>query len=510
VALDGATAGIPIPEETLPPAPVRWVGFVVGPAAAISIWWTMGAGVNAGELAASDAAPGSAAAATLSREGVVVLALMAWMACWWLTQAVELATTALLPLIVFPLTGVTPSIRLTAAPYANEVIFLFAGGCLLAQALERHGLSRRVATAMLSFAGARPTLVVGTFLLTATLLSAFVSNTATAAMLMPLALAAANEARRTAPVQADRAARVGVFGTAVLLAVAYGASIGGGLTLIGSPPNAIAAQALRDAGTSVTFASWLRFSAPLTLVFLPVAWLLLTRVLLPVHRLALARSASRDDAESSQPWSRHAIFTTVVFAVTVTLWVGLPWMPAPLPRLQDGGVAVLAGVALLAIPLSRSPSDTALSWRDAARLPWSVLILFGGGLCLADAMDRNGVALWLSRAFHHLEGAPEIVVIGAIVVSILFLTELASNTAVAATACPVLLALGPALDIPVERLVIPAAFAASWAFMLPVGTPPNALVYATGRIPAARMARVGLLMNIAAAALITMAAAALL
>ncbi len=485
-------------EESLPPSWVRWAGFALGPLAAAAVWWFTAGGGDS----------------ELTREGAAVLALMAWMACWWLTQAVELATTALLPIVVFPVMGVTPSVKEAAAPFANEVIFLFAGGCLLAQALERHGLSRRLAMGLLSLAGPRPTRIVGALMLASAIASAFVSNTATAAMMLPLALAATAEARRTAPEQEQRERRLGVFTIAALLGVAYGASIGGVLTIIGTPPNAIAAQLLRDVGVPVTFLSWLRFSVPVTAIFLPLAWLLLTRVLLPVHRLRLAEAASAGAsaraAAPREPWSRAGVFTGVVFIAAVGLWVMRPWLPAPLPKLQDGGIAILVALALLAIPLGRSPSSTALSWRDAARLPWSVFILFGGGLSLADAMERHGVALWLSKIFHHLSGAPEIVVIGAIVLAIVFATELASNTAVVAACGPVLLALAPALGMPPERLVIPAAFAASWAFMMPVGTPPNAMAFASGQLPALTMARVGLLLNIAAAAILTTAAAVLL
>lgn len=495
-------------DDVMPPSWVRWSGFVLGPVAALTVWWTMQGGAAAPDGVAP--VPGGAPGAGLSREGAIVLALMAWMACWWLSQAVELATTALLPLVVFPITGVTASLRESAAPFASEVILLFAGGCLLAQALERHGLSRRFATRLLRLAGPRPTLVVGAFLLGAAAVSAFVSNTATAAMMMPLALAAANEARRSAPAQEARARRVGIFSTAVLLAVAYGASIGGALTLVGSPPNAIAAQALGEAGRPVSFASWLRFSAPLAAVFLPIAWLLLARVLLPVHRLSLAAREGATTVGGAPPWTRHSIFTMAVFAATVALWIVRPWLPAPLPTLGDGGIAILAALALLGVPLSRSPSATTLSWRDATRLPWGVFILFGGGLSVAEAMERHGVALWLSRAFHHLQGAPDVLVIGVVVLAILFLTEVASNTAVVATAAPVLLALAPALGISVERLVVPAAFAASWAFMLPVGTPPNAMVYASGLVPSGTMARIGFVLNLTAAVLITIAAAVLL
>lgn len=484
-------------DDVLPPVWLRWSGFAFGPLAAIVVWSLTGREAESADQ--------------LSREGAVVLAVMAWMACWWLTQAVELSTTALLPLILFPLTGVTPTVREGSTPYASEIIFLFAGGCLLAMALERHGLSRRFAMALLSIAGPRPMLIVGAFMLTAALVSAFVSNTATAAMMLPLGMAAAAEAARAAPAQGQRDRLCAAFATAVLLAVAYGASIGGALTLIGSPPNAIAAQLLREAGTEVTFLSWLQFSAPTTAIFLPVAWILLTCVLLPVRRLRLGGKDGPATAPlQAPPWTRASTFTLGVFLVTVALWISMPWLPGPLPRLQDAGVAVLAGIALLAVPLSRDPSSTALSWRDAGRLPWGVFILFGGGLSLAAAMSRHGVAEWLSRAFHDLSGAPDVLVIAVVVLSVLFLTEVASNTAVAATAVPVLIALAPVLGVPMERLVIPAAFAASWAFMLPVGTPPNALVFASGRVPALTMARVGFVLNITAVIIITTIAAVLL
>ncbi|MBX3354304.1 MAG: DASS family sodium-coupled anion symporter [Phycisphaeraceae bacterium] len=506
-------------EEVLPPRAVRWAGLLLGPTLALFTWIAIRGDQAIVAESAVSAVPASAAELSeLSREGAVVLSLIVWMATWWLTQAVELSTTALLPLLVLPLAGVTRGVGEAAAPFASEIIFLFAGGCLLATALERHGLSQRMATAMLRLAGPRPVLIVGVFMVTAACISAFVSNTATVAMMLPLAIAAVVHAEQGAPDQPDRARRVMLFGSAVLLATAYGASIGGSLTLIGSPPNAIAAQ-LYNAGRPdeerLTFLGWLRFSAPAVALFLPLAWFLLAFVLVPVRSLQLSKgwlpssdAASRESGR--QPFSREAWFTLVVFAITVALWVSMPWLPARIASLRDAGVAVLAGVLLLLVPLGKDPARTALNWRDAAGLPWGVFILFGGGLSIASAMEKHGVALWLSRAFHGLEGAPELLVIAAVIVAILFMTELASNTAIAATGIPVLLALAPALGIPAERLVVPAAFAASWAFMLPVGTPPNALVFASGRVPAIVMAKTGFILNLVGAALLSLVAMALL
>lgn len=497
-------------DEVLPPAAVRWCGLVAGPIAALTVWVLLARD--------ADATVAPEAVTSLSREGAIVLALIVWMAVWWLTQAVELSTTALLPLLVLPLTGVTRSVGEAAAPFANEVIFLFAGGCLLATALERHGISRRMALLMLALAGPRPALIVGVFMLASALLSAFVSNTATVAMMLPLGMAAVLHAERTAPDQTNRERRVMLFGTAVLLAIAYGANIGGAATLIGSPPNAIAAQLLnegRSEAERITFVGWLSFAAPTVGVFLPLTWALLCFVLVPVRSLELRRDPGAQgqgarSSETMEPLSRAAWFTLAVFLVAVCMWITMPWLPGSLRSLRDAGVAVLAGMLLLLVPLGRDPSSTALSWRDAAKLPWGVFVLFGGGLAIAAAMERHGVAIWLGRAFHDLAGSPEILIIGAIVLAILFLTEVASNTAIAATTIPILLALGPAVGIPVEKLVLPAAFAASWAFMLPVGTPPNALVFSTGRIPAMTMARVGLVLNLVAIVVITLAAMILL
>jgi len=518
--LDASSDPVTPSDEVLPPAWVRWSGLCLGPLAAAVVWFMLaGDGGGSGTADAATAlrltgAAGADSISELSREGAIVLALIAWMACWWLTQAVELSTTALLPLLVLPLTGVTKGFAEAAAPFANEVIFLFAGGCLLATALERHGLSRRVAVAMLSRAGPRPALIVGVLMLTSAAISAFVSNTATVAMMMPLGIAAAVHAEATAPEQPDRRRRLMLFSTAVLLAIAYGANIGGALTLIGTPPNAIAAQLLnasRPDEDRITFLGWLWFSGPTVAVFLPLAWVLLAFVLVPVRSLRLqAQRHSEPRAEDEPPMTRASWFTLAVFVVMVTLWVSMPWLPSEVRVLRDAGVAVLGAVALLLVPLGRDPARTALSWRDASKLPWGVFVLFGGGLCIASAMERHGVALWLSRAFHDLAGMPEFVVLGVIVLAILFATEVASNTAIAATSVHVLMALAPVIGIPVEQAVIPAAFAASWAFMLPVGTPPNALVFSTGRIPAMTMARVGFVLNLVAVVVITMAAMLLL
>lgn len=484
-------------EETRPPAWLRWMGLALGPIAALAIWLLLGA------TASSVSPPPASATGDLSREGAIVLALMGWMALWWLTQAVELSTTALLPLVVLPVTGVTTTFAETAAPYADEIIFLFAGGCLLAMALERHGLSERFARALLRAAGPRPIVIVGAFLVGSSIASAFVSNTATTAMMLPLAIAAGARVVRAAP--DDRAMRRAnaAFQVAVLLAVAYGASIGGTLTIIGSPPNPIAAKALANAGVPMSFGRWLAFSGPTCLVFLPLVWALLACVLLPVRH---AKILAQTREEPLPALTRASWLTLAVFGLTVVLWVLMPILPPGLARLKDGGIAVIAGTLLLLVPLGRSPERTALSWRDATRLPWGVFILFGGGLSVAAAMQRHGVAHWLSRGFHDLSAAPEIVIVGGVVVVMIFMTELASNTALTATVVPVLLALAPAIGIPPEKLVIPAAFAASWAFMLPVGTPPNALIFSTGRVPAMTMARVGFVLNLVAALVITLMA----
>ncbi|MBK9384428.1 MAG: DASS family sodium-coupled anion symporter [Planctomycetes bacterium] len=448
----------------------------------------------------------------LSDAGRATLALMAWMALWWISEAVDLHATALLPLVVLPLGGASTFAE-AAAPYAERIVFLFLGGFLLAQAMQRWELDRRFALRTLERVGTRPTRILLGLMLATGAISAFVSNTATAAMMLPIALGVARwaeQARASRAAISEREFRD--FRVALMLGVAYASTIGGFTTLVGSPPNGILAQFCRTSlGRELSFVSWLWVGVPCALVLLPAAWWLLAHRLFRLPRVELGAGAEslRAELAAMGPMTPAARRTIAVFAATVGLWLFQPLLPSGITRLGDAGVAIAAGIALFAIPSGGANGDALLRWRDAERIPWGVLILFGGGLSLAAAVERNGVAALLGRAVQGLDGLPPLLLIFLVATAVSFLTELASNVAVTATLVPILAAMAPGLGVAEETLILPATLAASCAFMMPAGTPPNAIVFASGHLTIPQMARAGFWLNWTAVVVISLVCGAM-
>lgn len=465
---------------------VARAGRVAGPAlgVAVALWMHPAAG-------ASSSLPGEAA---------IAAGLLAWMAIWWVTQAVDLAVTAMLPAVLLPILGVV-GFKDVAASYADNVIFLFAGGTVIGIALDRHGVSSHFVHWLLSAAGTRPALVVTALFAAAAMLSAFVSNTATTALMLPLAIGVgASAAPRAGAHPEEAAASARNFTCSALLAIAYGATVGGGATLIGSPPNAIAANFLRAEGIEIDFLGWARIGAPIALAVSPLVILVLTRML-PTHGVVLARRGR----DSLPPLGFPGWATLAVFAAAVLVWTTSSawpegWRPA---GLTDGGVAIAAAVLLMVLPAGRGHAGRIVPWSCTRELPWGVFLLFGGGLAIGDAMQRTGLSAAIGDVFAGLGSLPAPVVLGTIVISLAFSSEIGSNTALTATAVPILGAVAPALGMPVEKVAVATAFGASYAFMLPVGTPPNALVFGTGKVPHGTMVRVGLVLDLCVAVVVT-------
>lgn len=436
--------------------------------------------------------------ASLGAKGAAVLGLLAWMATWWLTLAVDLSATALLPIVLLPTLGVS-GIKDASAPYADGVIFLFAGGFILSIALERHGLSVRFARLVVGLAGTSGANVVGALMLATALVSAFVSNTATAAALLPVAMALAR-GHVQGPDEAIATAGRRAFAAAAILGVAYASSIGGVLTLIGSPPNAIASQFIaKETGEELTFSGWLRIGAPVGLTLLPLSWLVLTRWAFPCRDVRI----DTRDFTSQPPLDRAARRVLTIFTLTVVAWMTRPLWAAALPGVRDETISVAAALALMITPSGGRPTRPLIGAHDLRDVPWGVLILFGGGLSIAAAIETHGVATWLAGFAGGLSAAPTVVILLCVATIACFFSEVASNTALAATAMPVMAALAKASDSPVEGLAITAALGASLAFMLPVGTPPNAMAYATGEVSSRSMARVGFVLNLLGIAVVT-------
>lgn len=465
------------------------IGLVAGPlvGAALLVWTHPGLGAHGG----------------LGADACWTLGLLGWMAIWWMTQAVSLAVTSLLPILFFPLLGIG-TFQESAVQYTDSVIFLFAGGTVLGFALERHGLSVRLTRGLLALAGRSPGMVVGALFASAAVISAFVSNTATTAMMLPMAIGVAASALARPGTDAATARRGAAnFAIACLLAIAYGSTVGGVMTIIGSPPNAIAAKYLNESGTPVEFVEWASFGVPVALLVGPLAVMTLL-FMLPARGIMLPPHG----ATPAPPMRAASWLTLAVFATTVFIWVTAPiWPPQLRPAaLTDGGVAIGAAIALFMLPATLRPFTPLMDWSVAKKLPWEVFILFGGGLALAAAMQRTGLSQSIGQSFVGLASLPAPLVIGSVVIALVFASEIASNTALTATAVPILGAMAPALGLSPQQIVIPAAFGASYAFMLPVGTPPNAMVFATGRVPAGTMLRVGLVLNLLGAVVVTLLA----
>ncbi len=438
----------------------------------------------------------------LSTQGKLVAALTAWMALWWLTEAVPVAVTALLPLALLPLAGLQP--KAVAAPYAHPLVFLFLGGFLVALAIERWGLHRRFALRALLLGGTSPRALLGAVMAVTALLSMWTSNTATAIVMLPIVRSIVERARAEAS-----EARIGKLQTALALGVAYAASIGGMGTLVGTPPNLFLASFAREQlGLEVSFARWLLVGLPLVAVMLPLAWWLLAG---PLYRLdgepLGSRQAVRATLRALGPLSRGERAAAIVFALVAACWTFRPLLRQlqlgpfrPFASLTDTTVALLGGIALFLWPVGEG--DRALRWEEAERVPWGVLLLFGGGLSLAKALQRTGVTAALGAAASALHGVPGWLALFAVATAVVFLTEVTSNTATATALVPLVAALGPALGLRPMQLATAAALAASCAFMLPVATPPNAVVFGSGYVTVRQMSRAGLALNLVASVLV--------
>jgi sodium-dependent dicarboxylate transporter 2/3/5 len=436
------------------------------------------------------------------------------MATWWVTEAIPIPATALVPLALFPVLGVA-GIRDTAAPYANPIIFLFLGGFMIALAMQRWGLHRRIALTVVQALGTRPNRLVLGFMVATAFLSMWVSNTATAVMMLPIGLSVIGLVAPDADLEPDTPGlpdRTN-FGTALMLGIAYAASLGGLGTLIGTPPNALLAGFLETSyGYEIGFARWMLVGLPLAMVALPVAWWVLTRVAFPVRigEIPGGRAMIRDRLRELGPLSRGERRVAVVFGTTAAAWVVRPLLDDWVPGLSDAGIAMLAALSLFLIPVDRGRGQFTLHWDDTAELPWGVLILFGGGLSLAAAVTATGLAEWIGTALSGLETWPTVLLVVTVTAVIVFLTELTSNTATAAAFLPILGPLAVALGENPLLLAVPAALGASCAFMMPVATPPNAIIYGSGYVTIPQMARAGLVLNLILIALITLAAYAIL
>ncbi len=448
-----------------------------------------------------------------SHSGRACAGIVLWMAIWWFTEAVPIAVTSLLPIVLFPMFGVMGSSD-TLKEYANGTIFLFLGGFLIAAGIARWHLDRRIALLTIRLVGTKPQQIILGLLLATSFISAWVSNTATAAMMVPIALAVLKVVRSTREdVPIDQAEHN--FGICVLLAVAYGASLGGVLTLIGTPPNGIFARFVEQTyGTTVNFLDWMLIAFPIVLVMVVVTHLLMTKVLFRelVSELPGGKEWVMHEYSKLGPMSRGEKIVLTVFVSAALLWCFGPMIRAiqigdlmPFKPLSDTVIAMTAGIILFVIPVDNKHGIHALDWSSASEtVAWDVLLLFGGGLSMAAAIQKTGLADIIGAQATFLSALPEAAAIGGLTTLTVFASEFTSNTALAATMMPLVSAVADSTGMHPEALLVATTFGASLAFMMPVGTPPNAIIFGTGRIRIGEMIKAGFWLNVCGILVVTL------
>lgn len=459
------------------------------------------------------------ATADMSSDARAVAAIATLMAVWWISEAIPLAATSLLPIVLIP-SLTERSVDDTTASYANPIVFLFLGGFLLAIAMEKWQLHRRIALHTVRLVGVTPHRIVLGLMLATGFLSMWVSNTATTLMMLPIGFSVlglvAGKGMTEGHLNPDELdPQTAAFGICLVLAIAWSASMGGLGTLLGSPPNAIVAgYASEELGISIGFVDWMMLGVPLAFTFILIGWLLMTRVLYRFRLDAIpgGKTLIGEEIAGLGAMSRGERMVALVFGSAAFLWI-VPGLLSELPAVatsapwlgefSDAVIAIAAGLVLFMLPGDGS-GRMVLEWKDAEQgVPWGVLLLFGGGLSLAGAVAGTGLDAWFGVQVTGLAALPAILLIAAVVAIVLFLTEVTSNTATAATFIPVLGGVALGIGVDPMGLLIPAALAATCAFMLPVGTPPNAIAFSTGAVTIAQMVRGGLALNLVGIALIT-------
>jgi len=437
-----------------------------------------------------------------------VAAVGLWMGVWWATEAIPVPATAFLPLVTFDLLGIAP-IATASQSYAHPIIYLFLGAFVLALAVERWNLHKRIALMILSRTGTDGARLILGFMVVAAVLSMWMTNTSTTMMLMPIAVSVASVVTENMETASERDKKH--FQIALLLGLAYAATIGGLATLVGTPPNILLAGFLADTyGIEISFLNWMLVGVPVSVVLLPLAWLILTRwaFRFDIPESAGARAHLQRLRSDLGPMSTAEKRVAVVFGLVILGWMfrRLIIDLTGIEGLSDTGVAMTAALVLFLMPSGSQSQRQLMVWHDVSRLPWGVLILFGGGLSLASAVSQSGLALWLGEGLSPLSDLGVIVVILAAAGLVIFLTELTSNLATAATFLPVIGAIAMQSGIDVLTLCVPVTLAASCAFMLPVATPPNAIVYASGFLRIPDMVKAGLYLNLVSMILLTLVA----
>ena len=432
----------------------------------------------------------------LSKEANAILASTIWIAVWWITEAVPIAITSLLPVVLFPLTG-GMELAKTTASFGHRYIFLYIGGFILAIAIERWNLHKRIALNIIQLIGTNVKNVILGFMVATAFLSMWISNTATSVMMLPIGMSIISQLIDNPKTVENENQN---FGKALMLAIAYSASIGGMATLIGTPPNLVLATIVQETyGIEITFSKWFMFGLPISLILLAICWKYLTEIAFTFKQKKFpgGRNEINKQLKSLGKLSYEEKMVLLIFVGTAFAWITRSFLLQKLiPNLDDTIIAVIAGILLFILPASKSKNRKLINWEEAVKLPWGILLLFGGGLALAQGFKTSGLAEWIGGQLTLLEGASIFILLIFLIALVNFLTEITSNLATTAMILPILAPLSLVLDVNPFMLMVGATVAASCAFMLPVATPPNAVVFGSGYLRIPDMAKTGVWMNL--------------
>lgn len=438
----------------------------------------------------------------LSPQGQSVLATTFWIAIWWITEAVPIAATALLPIVLFPLTG-GMELTTTTAAFGHKYVFLYLGGFLIAIGIEKWNLHRRIALNIIAFIGSDIRKVILGFMIATAFLSMWISNTATSVMMLPIGIAIIKQLKDNPATEEDENK---IFGKALMLGIAYSASIGGIATLIGTPPNLVLAGVISETyGYEINFLQWFLFGFPISITLLFFCWIYLTRYAFSFKQTEFPGGLEeiRRLKKELGPVSYEERWVGLVFMLAAFSWISRSFILQPiLPALDDTIIAITFGLLLFVLPTKKG-GEAIISWKDTVKLPWGIIILFGGGMALAKAFEVSGLAIWLGQLMTTFGGLPLILLLFVLVTAVNFLTEITSNLATTAMLLPVLAPLAFEVGVHPFGLMVAAAVAASCAYMLPVATPPNAVVFGSGYLRIPDMVSKGIVLNLFSILLIT-------
>ncbi|MFV1448791.1 DASS family sodium-coupled anion symporter [Maribacter sp. HS] len=431
----------------------------------------------------------------LSVQANAVLASTIWIAIWWITEAIPIAVTALLPLVLFPLSGGL-DLSSTSGAFGHKYVFLYMGGFIIAIAIEKWNLHRRIALNIINLIGSDIRKIILGFMMATAFLSMWISNTATAVMMLPIGLAIIKQLQDNPDTVEDENQ---TFGKALMLAIAYSASIGGVATLIGTPPNLVLAGVILDTyGYEITFMQWFAFGLPISIILIFICWKYLTKYAFSFKQKSFpgGKQEIQRLLSSLGRITYEEKVVALVFALTAFCWITRSvLLQKLLPGLDDTIIAIFFAIVLFLLP-SKKKGEQLINWEEAVKMPWGIILLFGGGMALAKGFESSGLAEWIGSQMTTLSGLPILILILVLIASVNFLTEITSNLATTAMLLPVLAPMALTIDVHPFVLMVGAAVAASCAFMLPVATPPNAVVFGSGYLRIPDMVGKGLFMNI--------------